>query len=275
MVNSKRIIAAIIVCLKPHVFITLSIILVIVHSIVIAFQRGISLNWRVDVDQDVTLSTSMLIIAIALMWGAFFIFMINFELRSEMNSLLVLFQCSKRGLRFLGVLSCHVILLTFVALLVSLMVERSIPIGGFKSEKLVPKKSDDYTHREINEIKKTRSIFIDNPEELGRHRFDYLHTPPVPTSQNSVSKNFLNSRAKMDRGYLLIVYKIWLTAIVYSFTYLVLENMSMFFADMSLVECIHEGFLHAVAKLTGIDLSDCPAGEMLFNPLVRRRFAML
>lgn len=262
-------------CLKPHVFISLSIILVIIHSIVIAFQRGISLNWRVDVNQDITLSMSMLIILLAIFWGAFFAFMIKYELRSEMNSLLALFQCSKHGFRFLGVLSGHVILLTFVALLVSFMVERSVPINDFESETLVTKTSGEYATPEINEIKKTRSIFRHNLEESDRHKYDYLHIQPVQSSQNRVSKSFLDPRANVDRGYVTIVYKIWLTAIIYCFTYLVLENMSMFFADMSLVEFIHEGFLHAVAKLTGIDLSDYPAGEMLFNPLVRRRFAML
>lgn len=272
MVESKRVIAAIIVCLKPHVFLTTCIILVIVHSIFVAIQRGVSINWRIDKQHDVTLSMTVLILFVALLWAAFFVFMVRFELRAELNSLLALFQCSKRGLRFLGVLAGHVILLTFVALVISLAVERSMPVNKQNDEKLSMDDGDNYHHVEDQNVNKGGSSQATNH---GPKRFNYYHIEPVPGSFDSDYKTVFDAKSRIDRGYLLVIYKIWLTAIVYSFLYLVLENMCMIYADMSLVEFIHEGFLYAVAKLTGIDLSDYPAGEMLFNPLVRRRFATM
>lgn len=269
MVDSKRAIAAIIVCLKPHVFLTLCIILVIVHSIVIAIQRGISIEWRIDIQQDITLTMTLLILLVAFMWAAFFIFMVRFELRGEMESLLALFQCSKRGLRFLGVLAGHLILVTTVALLVSMVVENSAPVNGFKGDKLVA--NDGYIYNNIDDIKKMRSKLKENPEKA----VDFFHIRPAVSTSPSFDKKILfDTGNKINRAYILVVYKVWLTAIIYSFIYLVLENMSMFYADMSLVEFIHEGFLYVVTRLTGIDLSDYPAGEMLFNPLVRRRFGI-
>lgn len=272
MVDSKKVIAAIIVCLKPHVFLTLCIILVIVHSTLVALQRGISIGWRADMQQDVTLTMTILILFVAVMWATFFIFMVRFELRGEMESLLALFQCSKRGLRCLGVLAGHLILLTTVALLVSAIVENAMPISSFKGDKLLL--NDGYTYYKINDVKKMQSLLKERSEDVVQRRIDYLHIQPVSTSRSSNNKILFETNTTIDRAYLLMVYKVWLTAIIYSFIYLILENMSMFYADMSLVEFIHEGFLCAVTKLTGIDLSDYPAGEMLFNPLVRRRFGI-
>lgn len=217
MVNLKRTIAATIVCFKPHVFLTLCILLVIAHSVIIGIQK----SWRVGRHLDATFTMTVLISMVALIWAAFFSFVARFELTNELEALLVLFHCSKRGLRFLGVVAFHFIMLTLIVFLVSAAVERSIP----------------------------KEVMFGPSESWNQMR-------PVN---------------RLDRGYLLVVYKIWLTAIVYAFLYLLIENMTFYYTDLSLVEFVHGHFLDAVTKLTGIDLSDYPAGEMLFNPLIRRR----
>lgn len=211
MVTLKRAIAATIVCFKPHVFLTLCILLVIGHSAIVATQKGVSNNWRVGKHYDLTLTMTTLILIVALVWTTFFIFIVRYELKNELDSVLVFFGCSKRGLRFLAVVGFHFLLLTVVALFVSNAVQRSIP--------------------------------DDQPSTI-------------------------------ERSYLVTVYKIWLTAIVYAFLYLILENVVVFYTDYSLVEFVHEVFLISVAKSTGIDLSDYPAGESLINPLVRRRMGL-
>ena len=140
--RTKRAIAALIVCFKPHVFLTLCILVVIAHSMLMAIKKGTALGtWRLvgsttagtasaelaDMNNDMTLTMTVLIMIIALIWAAFFVFIVRFELHNELDSLLVLFQCSKRGFRFIGVIAFHVAFLAIVALLVSLAVERSIP----------------------------------------------------------------------------------------------------------------------------------------------------
>lgn len=221
MASLKRFIAATIICFKPHVFLTLCILLVIAHSVIIAVHKSATSSWRIGRhQQDLTLTMTTVILFVALTWAAFSIYIVRFELRNELETLLILFQCSKRGLRFLGVVAFHWSLLIGVTMLVSAAVERSIP-SSLPSEDL----------------------------------------------------KYYPIAGERDRSYLLTVYKIWLTAIVYSFLYLLAENTVMFYTDMTLIEFIHAAFLTLVARLTGIDLSDYPAGEMLFNPLVRRRFA--
>lgn len=298
MVSSKRAIAAIIVCFKPHVVLTLCILLVIAHSIVIAIQRGASNSWRLG-KHDITLTMTTLILIVALIWAAFFIFVVRFELRNELESLLVLFQCSKRGFRFLGVVIFHLGLLSLVALLVSAAVERSIPkdaeltlnqLGGGALKARQPRGSghDDLEQYHLDLIRffgngrKTASVDDDDEEDNELVVDSSIETRSSTTNTEHYSKyrRFRIRRIQtneslggaIDRDYLLTVYKIWLTAIVYAFLYLTIENIVMFYVDMSLVEFVHSGFLHSVAKLTGVDLSDYPAGEMHFNPLVRRVF---
>lgn len=289
MVSFKRAIAALIVCFKPHVFLTLCILLVIAHSMVIVIQRGTSDGWRLGKQHDITLTMTTLILAVALIWAAFFLFIVRFELRNELESLLILFQCSKRGLRFLGVIAFHVGLLALVAILVSTAVERSIP-----GEKTYKATIDNYTMKadtniiDSVQVENSDLIFVDtnytqSSTTNGQITPSDRHSPVKLYNRASQSNRLLQvgyspkvkskttADARVGRDYLLTAYKIWLTAIVYAFLYLVMENLIMFYTDMSLVEFIHSGFLTIVAKLTGIDLSDYPAGEMLFNPLVRHR----
>ena len=281
MARLKRIVAGIIVCFKPHVFLTLCILLVIAQSILIAVRRGTSTGWRLGEQHDITLTMTTLILVVALVWAAFFIFIVRFELSNELESLLVLFQCSKRGLRFLGVIGFHVGFLLVVALIVSAAVERSIPMptstGGSYNNSLSPaswqtSQSSSDTYRLPAE--KTKSVLykldasqtgcgsseMSSTEKWNRANIVYRPNEPIKAKNDS-----------RDRDYLLAIYKIWLTAIVYAFLYLIIENVIVFYADMSLVEFVHFSFLALVTKVTGIDLSDYPAGEMLFNPLVRHR----
>lgn len=297
MVSLKRAIAALIVCFKPHVLLTLCILLVIAHSIIIAIQKGASNSWRVGKQHDFTVTMTTLILVVALIWAAFFIFIVRFELRNELESLLILFQCSKRGLRFLGVVGFHVALLTLVSLIVSATVERSIPnIDGASSGVAGSGASQVNNRRQVATAATADSttsksvlgdifIVVQDAEYLDRDSaLEYkqqqqrksrslLHPLPSPGGQDLRLFNSTESlkSKQMDREYLLTVYKIWLTAIVYAFLYLIIENLVMFYADMTLVEMVHFAFLAMVAKVTGIDLSDYPAGEMLFNPLVRHR----
>lgn len=276
MVTLKGTIAAVIVCFKPHVFLTLCILLVIIHSIVIAIEQGTSNNWRIGNQYDLTLTMTTLVLIVALIWAAFFLFMVRFELRNELESLLMLFQCSKRGLRFLGVVGFHALLLILVTTIVSLAVEKSIPVRS-----VVPLEAR-YHVKHLDNLKNNRSIDthaemskgsqkaiekISNHSELkGRLRYinDKFRQRPQKSSEDQ-------GYGRSDRDYMLVVYKIWLTAIVYAFLYLLLENAVMFYSDMSLVEFVHYIFLRIVVRTTGIDLSDYSAGEMLFNPLVDRR----
>lgn len=241
-----------------------------------------------------TLTMTTLILIVALIWAAFFIFIVRFELRNELESLLVMFQCSKRGLRFLGVIGFHIGLLCFVALLVSSAVERSIPITGRSNNKtqpnIMPELSKQFgvidTNRGNDEevLDKQEIILRDEEDNLDDNQLVHQSTtatqdihiftgeiPPAYQRYNPRQKKIKKDEAGIDRDYLLTVYKIWLTAIVYAFLYLIIENVIMFYVDMTLVEFVHSAFLTIVAKLTGIDLSDYPAGEMLFNPLVRHR----
>lgn len=274
MVSLKRAIAALIVCFKPHVLLTLCILLVIGHSIVIAVQKGAGNSWRVSSQHDFTLTMTTLILIVALIWAAFFIFIVRFELRNELESLLTLFQCSKRGLRLLGVVGFHVALLLFVSLIVSATVERSIPnqIPSTRFKARRPAANYNNSQVAVKDIYHLDTFVNDDGVQVaGSSSF-------IPnTDLGFKRKTFSGEQYEtgitnmMDRKYLLTVYKIWLTAIVYAFLYLIIENIVMFYTDMSLVEFVHISFLALVAKVTGIDLSDYPAGEMLFNPLVRLR----
>lgn len=284
MVSMKRSIAALIVCFKPHVLLTLCILLVIVHSIVVTVQRGAGNSWRFGKQHDLTITMITLVLVVALIWAAFFIFVVRFELRNELESLLVLFQCSKRGLRFMGVVGFHVALLSLVALLVSVTVERSVPIETADGRPSGGRHNN--TTMALQHLCRAKNAPFDQDRAAvgdyaydgdligpaGRRRQlagDKAKMRPLPGA--SPGGQFEARKGKLDREYLLTVYKIWLTAIVYAFSYLLIENVVMFYADMSLIEFIHDSFLSLVARTTGIDLSDYPAGEMLFNPLVRHR----
>lgn len=234
----------------------------------IALQKGAGLSsWRLvgittigasslsESSHDLTLTMTTLIMIVALIWAAFFIFIVRFELRHELDALLIMFQCSKRGLRFLGVIAFHVLLLTMVAVFVSMVVERSIPLD---EPNTYVNATRAYNQRSLS---RESHAFSKGDQQI-KYKSAYKIREISPG-------NHISDR--VDRGYLLTVYRIWLTAIVYAFLYLVCENLVMFHADMSLVEFVHELFLKSVARLTGIDLSDYPAGEMLFNPLVRNR----
>lgn len=306
MVSMKRSIAALIVCFKPHVLLTLCILLVIAHSIVITIQKGAGSSWRLGKQYDLTITMTTLVLIVALIWAAFFIFIVRFELRNELESLLVLFQCSKRGLRFLGVVGFHVGLLGLIALLVSLAVEKSLtPDAGHElsyenstqhhqlagKRPIADEEFNGATRRDLGvrrlaQASDTMEVIFEDDEDgfletataqqrrRGRLAVDgklQLRSPPPVGGRNNRRLVLDPRKSKLDRAYLMTVYKIWLTAIVYAFSYLVIENVIMFYADMSLIEFVHDSFLMLVARLTGIDLSDYPAGEMLFNPLVRHR----
>lgn len=265
MFNPKRTIAALIVCFKPHVFLTLCILLVIAHSIIVAIKRGASNSWKLAGQHDVTLTMTTLILLVALIWATFFIFIVRFELRNELELLLIMFQCSKRGLRFLGVITFHFILLICIATLVSTAVEKSAPADESHRNYYI-------TPTSIGLVEETAHLrvpgrTIDSDSIKAKSELIFRRTNMNKFRASSESKS------QIDRDYLLVVYKIWLTAIVYAFTYLVMENLVTFYTDMSLVEFVHVIFITSVAKTTGIDLSDYPAGEMIFNPLIRRRLA--
>lgn len=277
MVTLKSTIAAVIVCFKPHVFLTLCILLVIIHSIVVAIDQGTSNNWRTSNQYDLTLTMTTLVLIVALIWAAFFLFMVRFELRHELESLLMLFQCSKRGLRFLGVVGFHIFLLLLVTTIVSLAIEKSLPVRSARFESkyhikyfnnlhLNDNRSLDKNVEGFNESQKVIEKLSNNSQFFGRLRYinDKFRRRPQKLSDDE-------DYGRPDRDYMLVVYKIWLTAIVYAFLYLILENAVMFYSDMSLVEFVHTIFLRIVVRTTGIDLSDYSAGEMLFNPLVDRR----
>lgn len=276
MVTLKSTIAAVIVCFKPHVFLTLCILLVIIHSIVVAIEQGTSNNWRVGNHYDLTLTMTTMVLVIALIWAAFFLFMVRFELRNELESLLMLFQCSKRGLRFLGVVGFHIFLLLLVTTLVSLAVERSIPRRSVVPFEVRHRDKDAYRRLKSNssidkqaEALNDSQKLIDNLSNLSalKGRLEFINDQVKRKHKLSDGEEFI----RPDRDYMLAVYKIWLTAIVYAFLYLILENVVMFYSDQSLVEYVHSIFLRIVVRTTGIDLSDYSAGEMLFNPLVDRR----
>jgi len=288
MPKLKRAIAAVIICLRPHVFLALCILLVIFQSIVVSLQKSSLSYLRVSRQPDISL-TMVALLLVALAWMAFFIVMIKFELNNQLDTMLVLFQCSKRGLRFLGVVAFHVGLLLIVALLVSMSVNRSLPEDT--SNNLEKNVADSYKHKssdidpKVNHRPGSYSIIhdYDRQNRDNQHKLARIsHGSPnldISLASYRYYKTDYSSkdrsdrfRGKMDRGHLLIVYKIWLTAIVYAFLYLTIENLVLFYVDMPLIECVHEVFLNLVAKLTGVDLSDCPAGEMLFNPLIRRLF---
>lgn len=243
MTTLKKFIAGWMICFKPHVFLTLSILYVVTHSVILVIFKDRE-NQHILRHYEYPLMVTTLVITIGIFWLAFFVFVIRFELRNELDSLLILFQCSKRGLRILGVVAFHIIFLVSVAILVSMAIESSINNEQQSEEEYL-----DYNYGKRYNSKTIKSIYSFNYNQSLLHEADQ----------------------QLNRAHLVIFYKIWLTAILYSFLYLMVENITMFYTDQSLIEFVHEKFLHSVARLTGIDLSDYPAGEMLFNPLVRRR----
>lgn len=276
MVSLKRTIAGVIVCFKPHVFLTLCILLVIVHSIIVAINQGSSNSWRSGDHYDLTLTMTTLVLFVALIWAAFFLFMVRFELRNELESLLMLFQCSKRGLRFLGVLVFHVLLLCAVTVIVSMAVEKSMPNLELlqqttKTPEIVLDNNSLVTESTSTKQVEPVSKFKNQTQLGGRLRYVGDSTRLYPYRVAAYRPRMKEVGQRVDRDYMLAVYKIWLTAIVYAFLYLILENTIMFYSDLSLVEFVHCKFLRVVARTTGIDLSDYSAGEMLYNPLVDRR----
>lgn len=269
----KRTIAGLIVCFKPHVFLTISILLVVIHSILVALERGMRYGWKLvgSNSNDITLTMTTIVLILALVWATFFIFMVRYELQNELESILSMFQCTKRGLRFLGVLAFHVILLTTVACLVSPLVNRSLNNSNYKTSR-----------QPINTMSGGR---FENYHDQKRHKMTIIGSDHM-NNDNSFYKNSNNEYMKRnanstyhpyqfgsDKNYLVTVYKIWLTAIVYAFIYLIIENIVLFHSDMSLIEFVHLAFVELVTRITGIDLSDYPAGEMPFNNLMRRRLA--
>lgn len=269
MISLKRTIAAIIVCLKPHVFLALCILLYICSVIIKTIQSGTGNSLRLGKQNDTTLTMSALIIIVASMWAIFLFLIARLELRNELEALLVLFQCSKRGLRFLGVVAFHIILLASVSLIVSAVVERLVPHARFSNGRLVIREiQNHYSKTDDEQVSRIR---IDLPSvKVDKNQF--VHKTERPTVRYYQLESRTRPINDIERGTNdLLLYKLWFTAIVYAFLYLFFENLVMFYVDMSLVEFVHEAFLIAVAKVTGIDLSDYPAGEMLLNPLVRRR----
>lgn len=285
MIELKQVIAATIVCFKPQIFLVICIILVIVHSIFQAIHRGEDGGIFIARQPDLTLTMTTVVIIVALIWGALFVFLIKYELRTEVECLLTLFHCSKRGLRFLGVVAFHVGLVVLVAVLVSMAVEKTVPLennlkisnGRFVFGGRQNHRSRMVEYQSFSETSKCtpgkdppcvseRKAFISHLNEPERHDQTNVREHHSNFSPEGLSYSIANMK------YISTVYKIWLTAIVYAFLYVVLENLIMFHADMSLIEFVHEVFHNIVTKLTGIDLSDYPAGEMLINPLVRRRF---
>lgn len=284
MFELKQAIAAIIVCFKPQIFLVVCIILVIIHSIFQAIQRGASSGFLVAKQQsDFTLTITTVVVLVAFIWGILFILLIKYELRSEVECLLTLFHCSKRGLRFLGVVAFHIGLVVLVALLVSMAVEKTLPDGKSNATRALNGRytldSDRHHSRSAlverpsySEIRSVPScISSDDRCNQRKETVGPEHVEPVA---NHIKIQNVESLAQSvaNRRYISTVYKIWLTAIVYSFLYVVIENLVMFHSDMSLVEFVHEAFHSIVTKLTGIDLSDYPAGEMLMNPLMRRLY---
>lgn len=263
------------------------------------------------------------VLVIAVIWATFFIFMVRFELQNELQSILTLFQCSKRGFRFLGVLVFHLLLLATISCLVSAVVTRSVQDANLASSgTLMSSQLGHKSRYTIHRQQQMRSIrekqaTAPNQDELGNqgqpsrepspferqqsgttvqkqdggggdlltlpdyqiHRFktNYNSRPKLLRSTATMNRYDRESNTKTiialssDKNYLVTGYKIWLTAIVYAFVYLIIENIIMFQSDMTLVEFVHSTFVQLVIKLTGIDLSDYPAGEMPFNALMRRR----
>lgn len=321
-VDTKRLLASLIVCFKPHVFLTISIILVIIRSLFAALERGTNDYSKTRQASDITILMVSVIALIAFGWATFFAMMVRYELQSELNSTLVLFQCSKRGLRFLGVIFFHILLLLSVLWLTSSAVERSVPKEFARPHQSIFLNSNKYhtqrtssivigkaqiNHRVMHLRSQQDDSFIgplnqpnnmnkqhqkqqqqndqltastishylrnDPPDRYKQISYDenkeaHSNTHiPIRTRKGASQMSYTNS----DRFHIVAIYTIWLTAIVYSLTYLILENIVMCYNDVTLIEYVHSVFLHGVAKLTGIDLSDFPAGEMLFNPLMRRR----
>lgn len=231
----------------------LSVLTVIAQSVMVAIQKALNSSWRADKQAPFFVT----VFVIFLFWITFFTIILRYELQNELDSLLTLFQCSRRGFRFLGVVFFHVILLLTVVLLVSNIVER--------------------THKVENQTSLSPGGEFIVSAELPLHPTSTQHLSMSRTTSvgdiDGVRKDIAvpEVRRNKDHRYLTTIYKIWLTAIIYAFLYLTLENLILLYADSTLIEFVHTTFLQLVARLTGIDLSDNPAGEMLLNPLVRRR----
>lgn len=278
MLQLKQVIATTIVCFKPQIFLVICIILVIIHSILQAIQRGASSGFPVANQHDFTLTMTTVVVLVAFIWAILFILLIRYELRSEVECLLALFHCSKRGLRFLGVVAFHIGLVVLVGVLVSMAVEKTLPDGNTTTTfdgRYLPSDRHKFRSAVVESLshREARST-CDSADDVcvkKRETFNLDHVEPV-SGYTEDQKAEILSQNLANRKYVSTVYKIWLTAIVYAFLYVVLENLIMFHSDLSLVEFVHETFHIIVAKLTGIDLSDYPAGEMLMNPLVRRMF---
>lgn len=170
--------------------------------------------------------------------------MLRYEIQNEIESLLTLFQCSRRGLRFLGVVFFHLLLLMSVTVIVTKIV--------------------DGTHR-------ARKPPSEMPTAKLQSDSQQVGTAPLDSVEHYTKSDAKVLEQRSDQQGLSIIYKIWLVAILYALIYLTLESIVLQYVDLSLVEFINDVFLDSVARITGIDLSDYPAGEMYLNPLVRRR----
>lgn len=67
---------------------------------------------------------------------------------------------------------------------------------------------------------------------------------------------------------IIFTYTVWICSILYSFFYFLLEEIVILFSrEDTLVEFIHLLFIKFTIKTTGIDLSEFPLGESIYNPI--------
>lgn len=268
MITLKTMIAGFLVCFKPSIFITICCILILIRLVVEAIMQAFIFGWQASfspsTDTNRTVTPVIIIFMMLWLWFCLFSYMFSFGVDQEMESILLLLQCSKRGFRLLGVVSFHLVLFGAVALLTASLV------GQFEGNKIYsdhearPRHHQQY--QRLQEIEKTG---LRSDGNLGR-RLEMRSKGRV-SQYRSLPAQRPSNRPKSDIAFLVTIYQMWMTAIIYCFTYLIIENVVMYYTDLNLIEFIHFIFLFLVARITGMDLSDNPAGEMRFNPLVRRR----
>lgn len=267
--NLKRFIAASIVCFKPQIFLTICILVIIVHSILIVIRSGVGMTWRTVRPIEISPTVFTMILFGFALWISFMLLICRTELQTELESVLVLFQCSKRGLRLLGVVVFHIAFVAIVSWMVSGLVNRSLMLSKSNREDI---SFNSMAEVDINYFRNSNRVQLKTPSKVDVYSEEEQNLGDINYETIFERKFTMDKQTNFStNSYPAKVYKIWLTAVIYCFLYVFFENVIMFHTDMTLVEFVHAGFLNLVTKLTGVDLSDYPAGEMLFNPLVRRR----
>lgn len=257
MIDSKRTIATIIICLKPYTVVLLSINLSLFTIFPLTMEKSNS-----GEKQPMVMFVGCLIATIFLFLT---LCLMRHEVEGEVENLLIHFHNSRRGLRFLGVAFFHLIFILLVVSVVSTLVDKAVP-------KQIPTNNHRY------HINRYHRKYYPNTTIVSKHSIrtlpnqDYFGRDIDDSTKQIGSRRHPTKYLKeSERNLHVLIYKVTITTIIYTCLYFLLESTLAFYNDSNIIEFVHQTFVDFIILTTGIDLGDYGAGEMHFNPLIERR----